>query len=386
MVVLSNYHHSTKGILLFKHLEQNVLNELVLFPRLLAELRSKFYLGLYFGGTSNFTLKGEIIDFILSEEGTILNEDQAVNVPVIRLSGYNFVPDRYISLRDNQKIWDVIGVFNNSRFKKIEDFLSIVIHVKKSNPDFKALLLTYGPEKNYEKFDLLLKEHQNVFNGNSDSVDSLDVLKLAIGSKSFLPTSHDTIMRMMSHCKTFLLTSIKEGASRVLSEALVLGLNVMVRADLKGGSLARLRDKDYAHLFIKEEDAVKILQERLQKGWFEVESSFVEQNFLESRSVNILYDSLCQVLPESNKDWVNYGGISYSKLIPSHANVIDSKYTCSYDDQFGNLFDLVKYVNNELTSLQVNPFTKLRLTFSKTWRSVVVSAKKKYRVIHEAIH
>lgn len=321
-----------KDVLIFKHLEQPVLHGFrSAAPITYRNLKEKAVLGLYFGGYSSCTFFDQ--DFILAEKGLIANQQDVDGIPRCQLNGYNFIPNYVFDLEVNDRLVDVIGIFNANAFKRHADFVQLGNRLNDQHQK-RVRLITYGKLKDIERLNRSLSQLN----------PSFPILYGVVNAGTF-PFDHQFVIDSLLQAKVLLHTSTREGAARIVSEALSCGLGVVTRRDLKGGTNVRLDDYPAARFFSDLAEAERGVLEILAGYPNNIDRKFAHANFNEERSVEYLttfleneFGSSVDLQPYHNR---------VSALIPSHLNVLDQRYSNPNDDGVNKSSQLIDFCEKE---------------------------------------
>ena len=367
MVELSKPIHNKKGILLFKHMEINVLLGLKhQSKQYLEALKDSYYIGLYFGYITHYNLNLDFIDFVVSEKGSINNYNQ-IGLPIVHLSGNCFLNEDIHEQFRVDRPFDLLGIFNSKIHKRVNDFLEIS-EALNSKRKREILLITYGSKDDFKR----LEQEVNQFDNNSLP----EILWVeSIGKNKKYPLSNAFICRMISMSKAVLLTSKKEGASRFIAEGFSLGCQVFLNADLEGGTADKLRShpenfKEYHSL----DEGVTLIDDFLLN--YSSQNLKTKDDFLASKNLDVFKSFLSQNFHSINLDFVAFEE-SFSFVIPSHINVIPEKYSNSVDDRILYTQQLIKYFGI-LTNDKLKPKIPLKVYFHDLSIQTLITIKKVY--------
>lgn len=331
MLRLSSPKPSKKGILIFKHLEQDIIVNLKR-TNSLDLIKEKYIIGLYFGWATSFDISNDLIDFVVAKKDVISNEVE-VKKPILRYSGNSFISKKIKQHRETKKTIDFIGVFNRSKHKRPEDFIEISKKLHKDNPNYNIHLVTYGSKKNNLKFLDHGYSHPNF--EHQDFVTNKSTL---------FPISEDELFKLISSSKAFIHTSSSEGASRMVIASCLLGVPVFYNKDIKGGTFSDDLKKSNAVYPYKEfSEVVRIGINNLKPiNIINLDNKFIEENTIKSFCSEIENLDL-----NINTEYNFIDQISFSKLLPSHGNIISNRLTNLLDDQFRFTKNLLKYLQQE---------------------------------------
>jgi glycosyltransferase involved in cell wall biosynthesis len=333
MFKLSNPTINKKGILIFKHLEQGLINNLER-TNSLDLIKKKYIIGLYFGGSTSFDINSDLIDFVVAKKNVILNEGE-IKKPILRYSGNSFISANIKKYRVAKKSKDFVGVFNRSRLKRPEDFIEISRELHKANPNYKIHLITYGDKSNNLKFLKHGYSHPNFV--HQDFVTN---------NKHLFPMDEDDLYKFIASSKAFIHTSRTEGASRIVVESCLLHVPVFYNKDIKGGTFTdELKKANVIYEYSSFSDVVEINNNSLKP----INSLELDKNFIEEYSIKSFCNEIenLKLNTNTNTEYNFIHNISFSKLLPSHGNIICSRLTNLKDDQFTFTKRLLKHLQEE---------------------------------------
>ena len=230
--LMKSPHGDSKGILVFTHKERDIveLRDPAL-DRLFDQVRSRYVTAMHWGHYAQDVAPLRRIDVHLAAPGTVTFSGQVRRIP---LASRNFISD---SFRDRKlpKVWDVIVVARPLRLKRLGDLLEIVRRAYDTGERVRVLALCPRPETLDEPdwHSSLWTEYITMFT----AAERADFVLLLIGPEGYpFPLSEDAVASAYNLAKAFALLSEQEGESRVVAEALLCGLHVIARDDVRGGA------------------------------------------------------------------------------------------------------------------------------------------------------
>lgn len=315
MYRFSKPENNKKGILIFKHLEQEVLNDLA-FSCYINDLKKSYLIGLYFGFNTKYVARPNIVDFVIAKKDVVTNEN-SIGVPIYRFSGSSFIEDKILTFRSEDKKFDLIGIFNRSKHKRPELFVQYSKDLQQRIPSLRIKLITYGSV--YNNLDFLSHGYSNE---NFEHIDHI------VDGKMW-PFTREEIFSQLSQAKYFFLSSSAEGSSRIVVEAALLGLRIFVLPDLRGGTLDKTILDSGAVSIVSNSD--EMLSEISANNW-KFDQLGIERHYLSKYSLESLVGLIDQDFNGVNLNRVD--NHMFVHALPSHLNIISPKYTSDIDDQF----------------------------------------------------
>ena len=218
-------------------------SKLPFFIKEFNELRQNYYLGLHFGWYHSSFPVLDFFDFIMAGPGTVgfTPPDHILQIP---LNSRNFISSRFKNLNYNHKFWDIICVARSIKYKNLNLLLKSIKELNKKTKKCHKALLVIPPNKNKDPkkfYTNIIEDYYNWF--EEEERDWITILKLD-DDLSFLGMPQNSLIHFYNASKIFTLFSEQEGESRVIAEALLCGLPVVVKTDLEGGGRDFLHDQN----------------------------------------------------------------------------------------------------------------------------------------------
>lgn len=205
--------------------------------QVLKRINDQYFVGIHFGWAMERFPDLDYIDFCMSSP-TGVTFDEAAKYQKIPLNSSNFTPAHFYTPEPKKhlKMWDVLMVSRDARFKNLDKFLASVRQLYDSGRVCDVLLIVQS-NKNFDThpgkvYTELLDDYQRLF--NADERDHFTILKLH-PNIPFPGISSRQIARFCHLSKVFALFSEQEGGSKAISEALLSGLAIVAKSDLQGG-------------------------------------------------------------------------------------------------------------------------------------------------------
>ncbi len=204
------------------------------FVKAFGALRKKYFIGVHFGWHHTEFPELEFADFIMAGEGTV-DFTPPKHILEIPFNSRNFISHRFDDLAYNQKFWDIICVARAARFKNLDLLLKAIKRLNETTGKYHKALLIIPPNKNENPksfYTNIIEDYYNWF--EEAERNNITIMKLS-KDLSLLGMPQNSLIHFYNASKVFTLFSEKEGESRVIAEALLCGLPVVVKADLEGG-------------------------------------------------------------------------------------------------------------------------------------------------------
>jgi glycosyltransferase involved in cell wall biosynthesis len=209
--------------------------------RKLEQIKRKYYIGVHFGSYHRDFPSYSFVDFYMSGKGTLTNPDPSV--PFIPLNSRSFSSNQYKPDNSINKEWDILCVARNAKFKNLDRFIQSIRKVYDQGFKFKVLLFIATPpdENRHKHYVGIENDYFSMF--TSEERERFIMIKLST-KYSFLGIGSTFIRKLYNESKIFALFSDVEGESRVISEALLSGLPIVVWDKLKGGGRDLLNESN----------------------------------------------------------------------------------------------------------------------------------------------
>lgn len=238
-----------KGLIVFTHKEMHYFQMgwiIKWIPRLsyktvrlkdyyrnwLNKISKNYIIGIHFGSYHKTFPSYDFVDFYMSGKGTLEVPDP--NVFFIPFNSRSFSSTVFQPGLNVNKYWDILCIARNAKFKKLDKFLKSIRKIYDKGYKYRIMLMiatppNENPKKHYVQIE---EDYYRMF--TDEERDLFIMLKLS-KKYSFLGVGSSFIHKLYQESKVFTLFSDVEGESRVISEALLCGLPVVVWDKLKGG-------------------------------------------------------------------------------------------------------------------------------------------------------
>ena len=206
-------------------------------PRFVKEfeaLRKKYFIGVHFGWHHTEFPELKYADFLMAGKGTV-DFTPPAHILEIPMNSRNFISHRFADMNYNEKFWDIICVARAARFKNLDLLLKSIKKLNETEGKFHKVLLIIPPNANENPkqfYTEIIEDYYNWF--TEEERNQITIMKLS-KDLSLLGMPQNTLIHFYNASKVFTLFSEKEGESRVIAEALLCGLPVVVKSDLEGG-------------------------------------------------------------------------------------------------------------------------------------------------------
>lgn len=221
-----------RGILVFTHKEIPYWKQHL--PQIIEEvwkIRRSYFIGVHYGVLSNVVAE-PFQDFVMGRESTVrVHGRQIFRIP---FNSRAFTPVCFQPDSKVKKHWDIINISRVPKVKNLDIFLRAIKQIYLSGRKFRVLLVvpSSSNESPQHAFTNIVQTYHEMF---SEGERELFTLMRLSPELSFLGLPQETIAYFYNSSRVFTLLSAAEGESRVIHEALLCGLPVVVYANLQGG-------------------------------------------------------------------------------------------------------------------------------------------------------
>ena len=244
--------NNSKGIIVFTHKEliafsfnashirrfrrnpSTIINNVFLsffFKRKINSLRENFLIGIHLGLYATNVDTTFWVDFHMTSPGTATFNSKQFVIP---LSSAHFTPSVMRQDENCEKYWDIICVAKNTRGKNIDKLLDSIRRIYDLKKNYKILIIiaTNRSESNFKYYNEIMADYFKKF--TPVERENLTIIRTHPDT-GFQGLSYSTLSYFYNRSKIFTLFSEIEGHAKVVKEAQLCGLPIVVKSDLKGG-------------------------------------------------------------------------------------------------------------------------------------------------------
>ena len=291
---------SNKGIIIFTHKELQffnlkvnrrliknplrILSTYFLFKRKISRIRKKYFIGIHYGWFHKNQITPYWVDFNITAPGTATFKD---NTTIIPLNSGNFTPLIMRKELNIEKYWDIICIANNSHTKKYSKLLSSIRELYNLDNSLKVLFVIASgkAEKINKYYTEILNDYNQIFSPKERELFTIIKTHPETGFQGF---SYTFLSYLYNRSKVFTIFSQIEGECRVVKEAQLCGLPVVVKSDVQGGIRDYL-NKDNSLYFDNYEDAHITLRKAIDNyDKFKIDTEYWAKELREDYSLDRL--------------------------------------------------------------------------------------------------
>ena len=283
------------------------------------QLRKKYFVGMHFGRFTPDQHTYDFVDFYMAGEGTVtwLKQAKPFWIP---MNSRNFVPSFFRNEEYQNKYWDLITVSSVLNVKNTDVLIREIRKMYDLNKKFKILFVIPSRyNETEERFNTKLLEYYDQ-NFSYEEKSLFTILKLS-PELSFMGISKKQLVHFYNSSKVFTLFSQLEGESRVISEALLCGLPVVVKNDLIGGGRDYLNESN-SFYFNEYEKAHLTLIQAIENYSSRIPNNELTKELREDKSIEKLKEYFDDLYQEHNSTFdgelININQLD--NRLPSHYN------------------------------------------------------------------
>jgi glycosyltransferase involved in cell wall biosynthesis len=237
--VLKQYKKNKKGIIIFNVDEKDFFKRKYikfLYKKKLDLLKKKYFFLMHWSWYGFREKDIPYIDYHLAGSSTLSFENKNNN-RIVDFCNRNFI-DKIFQIKKTEKIYDVISIIRPVHWKNLKELFKAANQLYKKKLFYKFLIIFPMPSdktfySNRNTYYTKLIDDYNLY--IHDKYKKYFTL-IPINTFDYKYTLHkEQICNFLNLSKIFILPVRKEGASRVIHEALLCGLPVIYYKYLKGG-------------------------------------------------------------------------------------------------------------------------------------------------------
>jgi glycosyltransferase involved in cell wall biosynthesis len=319
--ILKKPTQKAKGIIVFTHKELNyfkgrpskpkglkVFNPKFYFDQLLKialspvykqklnKVHKKYYVGIHWGWYARDVRTPNWVDFHLAGKETATFADNPFIIP---LGSSNFTPV-VMQPTGEKKYWDIICVAKATKIKKYDELLKSIKRIFEEGHQYRVLFVIASnkdePKSSY--YSEILDDYNKLFTAQERERFTIIKTDPNTGFQGF---SYSFIAHLYNQSKIFTLFTQREGVAKVIKEAQLCGLPVVVKSDLEGGGRDYLNGKN-SHTFDTYEASHKALIHAVENyESFDVENEELVKEIRADHSLENLKKHLKELFSKHNQ-------------------------------------------------------------------------------------
>lgn len=286
-----------------------------ILKHVMLSLSQSYIIGVHWGWSSEVDSTPDWVSFHMAANGTAKFGDGKFRIP---LNSANFTPEA-MKPKGFTKVWDLISISKSAKGKNIDKLFRSIREIFDQGRTLKIILLVASnrTERSNRHYTSILQDYHTLF---SDEEREHFVLIKTDPETGFKGLSTSFLSDLLNLTKVFTLFSQIEGESRVIKEAQMCGLPVVVKSDLLGGGRDYLNDKNGA-FFDTYDDAARVLVDTVDHYRnFEVKPDDLYEELSENSSTQVFVNQLKEIFASLSipfeGDMINMNYLS--RRLPSH--------------------------------------------------------------------
>jgi glycosyl transferase family 1 len=294
----------SKGVIMFTHKERSLSSlSAPLIGSALQQLRENYVMGMHWGFYAVDVPVFPAVDFHLAKPSTVQFRTPS-QVRTLPFNSSMFTPE-YFRQQERAKHWDIISVTRNARFKNTDQLLQALRLVYDKRPETHTLVIcTASARPDPKREDLgLWQQYEQSF-----TELERERFKLVMTNGSLFPFARRDVAFFYQSSRVFTLFTETEGVAKVVNEALLCGLPVVIKAGFKGGGADYLTAEN-SRRFSSVADGARALLDTLDAGPIRFDTGKLAREVSETYSV--------QQFEQALKGLFNTLGIPYQGEIDS---------------------------------------------------------------------
>lgn len=306
---------------------------------IIEKIREKYFIGVHWGGYTGAVETPTWVDFNMSARGNGSFSGDSLYIP---LCSANFTPDVMFDARQ-EKYWDLICVAKSHKVKKIPVLMDQIKRIYKRGYSYRVLIvIASNRDETGDKFDVdLFDKYYADFTAEERELFTIIKTDPDMGFQGF---SYSFLSHLYNQSKVFTIFSQKEGECRVIKEAQLCGLPVVVKSDMQGGGRDYLNNKN-ALFFDSYDTAFETLIDAVE-GFdeFEINCSEIKKEIGEQESIEQLKSWFKELFQLHGQSFDGYllNTDNLNRRLPSHYFDPSVGWAASPDFRFKTT-DIVNY-------------------------------------------
>ena len=346
----------SKGVVVFTHKERHFVDfEAPLLGPELRRLRERYVVLMHWGWFMKNAPAFPAVDAHLCRESAVTFRDPGVRR--IAMNSAMFTP-AYFRAEALPKHWDVVSVTRALKQKRTGELLTCLRHVFDRRPETTALVVCSGPpdlhNRRYEND--LYERYLSMF--SAAERDRFTFLYTR-SSVPFLLPRRD-IAFFYNSSRVFTLFSDIEGESRVIKEALMCGLPVLVKQHLLGGGRDFLTDANSRQFSNAADGAERLLEMLEHPQRFHVDTAGLADEIGETANIPRFEHAIRALFEEAG---VPFEGLldtdDLSRKLPGHVSLLPADMRSPSSDDLRSAEAALRYVRALVEDV---PFDAVDLT------------------------
>jgi glycosyl transferase family 1 len=305
----------SKGVAMFTHKERALLNlSAPLIGEALRRLRERYVVGMHWGFYAVDVPTMSAVDFHLAKASTVQFRSPS-EVRALPFNSSMFTPEYFRQQPQAAKHWDIISVTRSAKFKNTDQLLDALRIVYDERPKTHTLVIcTASPVPDPVREDL------GIWQKYEASFDELERerFKLVMTNGALFPFSRRDVAFFYQSSRVFTLFTETEGVAKVVNEALLCGLPVVIKEGFKGGGADYLTAAN-SRRFSSAAEGAQALLSLLGGEPVQFDTEALASEVSETRSVKRFERALTQLFYDLGLPYEGeLDAVDLSRKLPAH--------------------------------------------------------------------
>lgn len=288
-----------------------------------------YFIGVHWGFFSRNVVTPKWVDFHMAAKGTCTFLGDPLVIP---LSSANFTPS-IMHPTQVPKYWDLLCVAKNDKKKNLDILMSQIRKIYDLGYKYRVLFVVASNkiEPNGEYYSGLLKDYFENFSQDERELFTIIKTHPELGFQGF---SYSFLSHIYNQSKVFTIFSQREGECRVIKEAQLCGLPVVVKNDMEGGGRDFLNGEN--SLFFSDYDTAHLALIHAVENYksFNVDFDELKEHVGEEASLSLLKSYFDELYKNNNQvfDGELINDDNLNRRLPSH--FFDSSINWAYSAEY----------------------------------------------------
>lgn len=278
-------------------------------------IKEKYFIGIHWGHFHENVVTPDWVSFHMSALGTCTFVGDPIVIP---LSSANFTP-RIMAPKRIDKYWDIITVAKNIKVKRFDILINEIRKIFDLGYKYRVLfVIASNKVEHQDKFySNILDDYFELFSDEERERFTIIKTHPNMGFQGF---SYTFLAHLYNQSKIFTIFSQQEGECRVIKEAQMCGLPIVVKSDMIGGGRDYLNSNNSV-LFNEYSEAHHALIEAVETvEKFEVDFEQLKEVLGEKASIESLKKYFSDLYKSNDQEFdgslVNLDNLN--RRLPSH--------------------------------------------------------------------
>lgn len=300
------------------------------FERKIDTLKKNYFVGIHWGFASRDILSPKWVDFHMTANGTATFKNDPFIIP---LNSANFTPEVMSKKKNITKYWDIICVAKNDNKKNYHQLLFSIRKIYDLGYQYKIIFII-ASNKNEDSnryYTNILDDYFKMFSAEERELFTIIKTHPETGFQGF---SYTFLSHLYNQSKIFTIFSQREGECRVIKEAQLCGLPIVVKSDMEGGGRDYLNEENSVYFDCYENAHNSLIYAIENYKDFKFNTLELRKELSESNSIDILHKYFEELFNNYNQNYdkqlINLDNLN--RRLPAH--YFDKSITWANSEEF----------------------------------------------------